>query len=165
MVFEMLKNWEVAIDGIQICLCLLIILLLLRKGVRGKQMTLQASTKENAVNFDGEIYTEVIKQQAAQAFDHISETIAAERSNLERVLQISQLRAKPISESKFQNYYPALNLSEISPRLDDQMEPLHYRDQIQKLALKGMSLRKISEKLEIPMGEVELIMNLNSGDH
>ena len=43
------------------------------------------------------------------------------------------------------------------------MEPLPYRDQIQRLAIKGMSVRKISEKLEIPMGEVELIVNLDSG--
>lgn len=159
MIFELVNNWEVAIDGIQICLCLLIILLLIRKGVKRNQMASQARTKD----FDTEIYSEVIKQQASQAFEHISETIAGERRNLERVLQISQLRGKPINEFNFQDQLASLNLNEISPRRDDQMEPLPYRDQIQRLAIKGMSVRKISEKLEIPMGEVELIVNLDSG--
>jgi len=159
MIFELVHNWEVGIDGIQICLCLLIIMLLIRKGVKRNQTASQARTKD----FDTEIYSEVIKQQAAQAFEHISETIAGERRNLERVLQISQLRGKPINESNFQDQLASLNLNEISPRRDDQMEPLPYRDQIQRLAVKGMSVRKISEKLEIPMGEVELIVNLDSG--
>jgi len=159
MIFELVNNWEVGIDGIQICLCLLIIMLLIRKGVKRNQMASQARTKD----FDTEIYSEVIKQQAAQAFEHISETIAGERRNLERVLQISQLGGKPINESNFQDQLASLNLNEISPRRDDQMEPLPYRDQIQRLAIKGMSVRKISEKLEIPMGEVELIVNLDSG--
>ena len=165
MIIELVENWEIAIDGVQICLCLLIILLLIRKGVKRNQMTLQAGTKENEVNFDVEIYTEVIKQQAAQAFEHIFETIAGERRNLDRVMQISQLRGKRNSGSTFQNQLSSLNLNEISPPRDDQMEPLPYLDQIPKLAIKGMSVRKISEKLEIPMGEVELIMNLNSGGH
>lgn len=159
MIFELVNNWELAIDGIQICLCLLIILLLIRKGVKRNQTASQARTKD----FDTEIYSEVIKQQVAQAFEHISETIAGERRNLERVLQISQLRGKPINESNFQDQLASLNLNEISPRRDDQMEPLPYRDQIQRLAIKGMSVRKISEKLKIPMGEVELIVNLDSG--
>ena len=165
MLFELAKNWEVAIDGIQICLCLLIVLLLIRKGVKRNQMALQAGTKENEFNFDVEIYAEVIKQQAAQAFEHIFETIAGERRNLDRVMQMSQLRGERNSGSNFETQLSSLNLDEISPPLDDQMEPLPYCDQIQELAIKGMSVRKISEKLEMPMGEVELIMNLSSGGH
>jgi hypothetical protein len=128
-------------------------------------MALQTGTKENEVNFDVEIYAEVIKQQAAQAFEHIFETIAGERHNLDRVMQMSHLRGECNSGSNFENQLSSLNLNEISPPRDDQMEPLPYRDQIQELAIKGMSVQKISEKLEMPMGEVELIMNLNSSGH
>ena len=124
-----------------------------------------AKLQLNEINFDTGIYTEVIKQQTAQAFEHISKTIDTERRNLEWVLQISPVGGKRISGSEFSNQIPSIKLIEKLPPLDDQSDPLLFRDQIQKLAIRGLSAQKISEKLKMPIGEVEVIMNLTSGDH
>ena len=55
---EMLKNWEVAVDGIQIFLCLLILFILIRNHRRKLKPELMHSKPVSGQNFNMEVFSQ-----------------------------------------------------------------------------------------------------------
>lgn len=162
MVFQMPQYWDVAIDGIQIVLCFLILVCLIRNRKRNRKFAQEEGFSQSGSSFNFQIFNQTLKQQLDQAFANIAETIAAEQRKLNQVLSggvagISTYEITPYSA----NYHPSVN-SEISPLAGhaSDSDPLH--EQIQKLADKGMSVRQISEELKTPQGEVELVLSLRT---
>jgi DNA-binding NarL/FixJ family response regulator len=163
MVFHVPQYWSMAIDGIQIILCLLILLFLIRNRRNNRSTALEAALKESGKSFDVQVLSHVIKQQLDQAFANIAEAMAAERINLESLLSFNRQNRE--------NYRPADGLPAsrrpaghtISSPADgmSQIDELHQ--QIQQLAAKGMNVRQIAEELKTPLGEVELILSLKTG--
>jgi hypothetical protein len=164
MVFHVPQYWDMAIDGIQIVLCLLILLFLIRNRRSHKSSALEAALREAGKKFDVQVLTRTISQQLDQAFSNISDTMAAERDNLESLLSFS----RPSRETA----YRRADVSSASPRPGShgissptdglsQIEELHQ--QIQQLADKGLNVRQIAEELKTPLAEVELILSLKPG--
>ena len=82
MVFQILQNWDVAIDTLQIMLCLLILVLTIRTRRKNRQSLLKDALQESGQNFNAQILGQALKQQVDQAFANIVETIAVEQRNL-----------------------------------------------------------------------------------
>jgi hypothetical protein len=162
MVFQMPQYWDVAIDGIQIVLCVLILLFLIRGRRKKRPVALEAAIRESGQGFKVQVFIQTLKQQVNQAFANIADTIAVEQRNLDQVLSISSHGQEDYNLSEYQSPLHAASGREIAPIAGEApgSDPLH--EQIQQLAVKGMSARQISETLKTPLGEVELVLSLRS---
>jgi len=161
MVLDLVKYGEVAVDGIQIVLCLLILLFLIRN--RRRKMTpewVEASTGSGQ-SFNLQVISQTINQQVELAFSNILESIAVERRNLGNVLQLNQFTHADRIPTENQRPPVLSKNDEIFSRSIDPAGKEEHRVRIQKLAARGMSAKQIAEELKTPMGEVELILSLH----
>jgi len=162
MVFQMPQYWGVAIDGLQIVFCLLILVLLIRNRKQNREFAREKAIGDSGRSFKGQVFTQTLKQQVDQAFANIAETITVEQRKLDRVL--------PSSDSSGRRYdiaqYPTGLHRPVNPAISpiDDHASGHdlIHEQIQRLVLKGMSARQISEELKTPLGEVELVLSLRA---
>ena len=162
MVYDILNNWEILIDGVQIFLCLLILFYLLRNRNKKKDRVLKNAGSELGQNFNAHVLTQTIKQQVDRAFASIIDTITAEQERLEKALQYEHLNNDAWEISEFHLRSRLTDRNE-DPRKSDYTEVREKRhERIQELAAGGMSTRQISEELKAPLGEVELILSLSS---
>lgn len=162
MVFQIPQNWDVAFDGIQILLCLLILLLIVRSRRKHRQSALRDAIWESGQNFNAQIISQALKQQVDQALANIVETIAVEQRNLDKVLTVSAHSNETYGGAQYKSHLhlptdPAISAIESEASGSDQLH-----EQIQKLAVKGKSVREISEELKTPLGEVELVLSLRA---
>ena len=166
MVFQMPQYWDVAIDGIQIVLCFLILVFLIRSRERNQKSAQGRAIRDSGQSFDSQIFSQTLKQQVDQAFANIARAIAAERRQLDEIL--------PIGDAGKRRYDIAPSPTPLHPAAQPESSPLAARasdsdplhEQIQKLADKGMAVRQISEELKTPIGEVELVLSLRTSlDH
>lgn len=162
MVFELPQYWDAAIDGIQIVLCFLILVFLIRSRKKYRPSAPDHAIGESGQRFNIQIFNQALKQQVDQAFANVADAIAAEQRKLDQFLQIGDSANYRYDVAP----YPA-NLNppfkpETSPIAGNVADgdPLH--EQIQKLADKGLSVRQISEELKTPRGEVELVLSLRT---
>jgi hypothetical protein len=162
MVFQMPQYWDVVIDGIQIVLCLLILLSLIQSRKKNRKFAQDKAIRDAGQSFNVQIFNQTVKQQIDQAFANIAATIAVEQRKLDQVLPSgdAENRRYDITPDPT-NMHPFVN-PEISPLAGtaSDSDPLH--EQIQKLADKGLSVREISDELKTPLGEVELVLSLRS---
>ena len=164
MVFQMPQYWDAAIDGVQIVLCFLILVFLIRSRKRNLESARNGATGESGQSFNVHIFTQTLKQQVDQAFANIAETIALEQRKLDKLRPIGDSGSQAyggIAQYDFGLHRPIeQEISHLAGHASGS-DPLH--EQIQKLALKGMSARQISEKLKTPLGEIELVLSLRAG--
>ena len=164
MVFTLPQYWDLAIDGIQIIICFLILVFLIRSRRKPTQSARQAAFNPTSQYFNVEVFSQTIKQQVDQAFAVITETIAVEQRKLYGVLlnRVADNEAFVISEFQsplHQQKNPAAPAIFSESSSSDQLH-----EQIQKLAVKGRSARQISEELKTPLGEVELVLSLRTNE-
>ncbi len=162
MVFQIPQNWDLAIDGIQIILCLLILLLIIRSRRKQRQSALQKAIRESGQNFNAQIIARALKQQVDLALANIVETIGIEQRKLDKVLNIGGQNKDAFGRPQPKSHLhlptdPAIVGIESEAPGSDQLHEL-----IQKLAGKGKSAREISEELKTPLGEVELVLSLRT---
>lgn len=160
MVFQLPDIWEVAGDGFQILLCLLVL------GFFFKNRTIQRKCADiNIKNgtgqtFNTQIFNISVEQQINQAFTNIIAAIAEERNGLERMLgliplkydddHISMVPANRQPPKRYGNYRVS----------NDRIGRAGRHDKVRNLAAKGLNIKKISRELKIPISEVELILSL-----
>jgi len=162
MVFQMPQYWDVAIDGIQIMLCFLILVFIIRSRKKNRKSAPDKVIRDSGQSFNEQIFTQTLRQQVDQAFANIAETIAVEQGKLDRLLPISEpgRQAYGILQCQSDLISPVESGTSQTAAEATGSDPLH--EQIQKLALKGMSARQISEDLKTPLGEVELVLSIGS---
>jgi hypothetical protein len=162
MVFQMPQYWDIAIDGIQIVLCLLILVCLIRYRKKNRKSPQDEAFRESGPSFNVQIFYQTLKQQVDQAFANIAETIAAEQRRLDQALSRGVSANSRYDIASYPSTFHPLVNSEVSPLAASasDSDPLH--EQIQKLADKGLSVRQISEELKTPQGEVELVLSLRT---
>jgi hypothetical protein len=164
MVFQIPQSWDAAIDGIQIILCLFILLFLIRSRRKDKNSALEKAIIESGQSFNTQIFSQTLKQQVEEAWANIADSIAVEKRKLDKVLAFS-LQDKHAHEMP--QYEPRLHRpagQEIFPVAGDAPNSELLHEQIQNLAAKGKSARQISEELKTPLGEVELVLSLSSSE-
>ena len=162
MVFKLPLYWDAALDGIQIILCLLILLFLLRIRKKKQPSALEKSTADFAQAFHVQVLSQTIKQQVDQAFANIAEAIAVEQRKLQKVIARDPdghqtAGSRPHPSILHQPLEPGIAAIESEVSVIDQLH-----DQIQGLADKGLTARQISEELKTPLGEVELVLSLST---
>ena len=160
MVFQVPQNWDIAIDGFQILLCLLILGFFIKNRVINKKYMINRTNESAEQSFNAHVFSITVQQQVNQVFNKILETIAAERNVLECVLGLKPLWNETGTLSKMPSN-SKLPISHDNDRIFDDRSgnPGRY-DKVRKFSAKGLSTRKIAEELKIPMGEVELILSL-----
>ena len=164
MVFSLPQYWDIAIDGIQIIICFLILFILIRSRRKPQKSARQTALYSADQNFTAEVFSQTIKQQLDQAFAIITETIAVEQRKLNRALpyRLPDHEAHAISEFQSSPHQP--ENSGIPSLLSEASSCEQLYEQIQNLAVKGRSARQISEELKTPLGEVELVLSLRTNE-
>lgn len=157
MALQPINLWEIILDGIQIFLGCVILLLLIRNKIKYKQLLLQSPNGEKSQNFNAEFIVQAIRQQSDLAFAHITETIEKERKTLDSYFDLREPQMAPHLVE------PAPERLVAQPP-DNETEELNAADmiysEIEILAGQGRSLEDISEALNVPKGEVELVLKL-----
>lgn len=162
MVFQMPQYWGIAIDGIQIVLCLLILVFLIRSRKKSRESARDKAIRESGPSFNVHIFAQTLKQQVDQALANIAETIAVEQRELDKVLSIKGHGSQAYGSSQYPSGLHRPVAQEIAPIAGDASGSDLLHEQIQKLAVKGRSARQISEELKTPLGEVELVLSLRN---
>jgi hypothetical protein len=149
------QSWAAVIDGVQVFLLLVVLILIFRDRALDKQKARKAPETNDPRGFNAEMLTQAMQQQLEQSFLNIIASACIERSSLERVLQSGQTSSEKPSQRGLQ---PLAETS--SPANQDFAAWEERRQHIEKLAGRGASIQHISEKLKIPRAEIELILNL-----
>ena len=160
MVFQVPLNLDIAIDGFQILLCLLILGFYIKNRAIHKKLAVSKIKNGAGQSFNAHVFNRIVKQQVDQALTNILDTIAAERNGLKSVLGLNPLRSKDDDISKVQSNSQLPNSHDNHRISDDRSGSAGRHDKVRKFSAKGLSVRKIAEELKIPMGEVELILSL-----
>ena len=160
MVVQLPQHWDVAIDGIQIILCILIVGLLIRNRRQNRETARNNSSGYAGPNFNVQIFTQTLKQQVDEAFANITRTIALEQDKLEKTLPIcgAVSQTPEIGDTaagrQRSDEQPFRPMSGEGPERDPLL------DKIRQLAAKGKTSEQISEAVKVPLGEVELVLSL-----
>ncbi len=157
MALQPINLWEIVSDGTQILLCCFILLVLIRNKIKYKQLLLKTPKGENTQNFNTEFIVQAIRQQSDLAFTHIMETIAKERQTLETYFELREPQMAPhlvqASADRVAAQTPDAETAELNAA-----DTIYTA--IETLAGQGMSLEDISEELNVPKGEIELVLKL-----
>ena len=157
MALHTINLWEIVLDGAQIFLGCVILLVLIRNKIKFKQLLLRNPSGENAQNFNTEFIIQAIRQQSDLAFGHIMETIEKERQTLNTYFDLREPQMAP------HLIEPAADRL-VAETPDAENAELNAADtiysEIENLAGQGMTLEDISEELNVPKGEVELVLKL-----
>ena len=159
---ELLPYWELVLDGIQIFLCAMIFLFLIHNKIKYKRWILAAAPPQETIAFSDEIHLQNLKQLTEKCFDTVIDTINQERLSLQ-----THFEGGP---SESEKHGPVLPVS-------DELKTVLAGDQnssgdaefanfskIIALADKGLSIREISQQMNMPSVEVELVVRLNKDD-
>jgi hypothetical protein len=160
MVFEWMKYWEVAVDGLQIFLCILILFFLILNRRKKLQPDSLEVKPEFGRSFNLQVFSQTINQQIELAFSNILESVAVERRNLDKILQSNKFDKVTSFPAATQRPLEEYKTDAALLRSKETANMSEHLARIQKLAARGMSAKQIAEELKTPRGEVELILRL-----
>ena len=161
---DLLKEgiWGILLNITGICLWGGTVLYLIIKKVKGRRKDLTICRIRNQRKFDEEVFSQLVKQQSEKAFKRISRTINNERQLLAELIENGDLK-------KARNHLKSKRISKIEPKslatnnmkkpFPENMETDSYAE-VLRLADRGMTVRKISEMVKIPKGEIEMLITL-----
>ncbi len=159
MALHTLNLWEIAIDATQIGLCALILLFLIRNHMKFKRLNSNVPSGQEAQKFNSEFVVEAVRQQTELAFNHIAETIDKERQTLDAYFE---LRESHLAHGLLKSLPP--NRIEPIPgtktQEPDAADAIYSK--IESLSDQGLSLTDIAEELNLPRGEVDLVLKLKN---
>ena len=162
MGFEVPPYWDVVVDGIQIVLCLLILVLLFRIRKK-KQPTIPARNRlDSAQSFNKQVFVQTLKQRVDQSLANIAEAVDIEQRNLDEWLSTVKHPNLPIGLLQNQSRLQRSDDDQVSAIASNVSSIDQVHEEIQHLAGQGMTAQQISEKLKTPLGEVELVLSLGN---
>ena len=156
--------WGILLNITGSCLWAITILFLFMHKVKEKRKKLKDCRIAEHKKFDEEVFSQLIKQQTESAFNTISLTIRNERRLLAELIENGKLKKMKNNSENLRIDESKLSFLEM-----DRMEEKAFINngddryaEVLKLADRGMSTRKISEKVKIPKGEIEMLVSLRS---
>lgn len=156
MIFQIPQYWQLAIDGLQIFLCLLILFFFVTKRTKSRKMAAESVAADQVSNFNARFLAESFQQQTDQAFDNILTVISNERRNLDGLLQLLAEKQPDVGvTAQIDDAVAQAAVSTQDCLPDDQLKA-----EVKKLAASGKDTGQIAQQMKIPVGEVELILNL-----
>ena len=166
---ELLPFWELVLDGIQILVCVMIFSVLIHNKIKYKRWISTTALPKERIAFSEEIRIQHLKQLTEKCFDSVIDTINQERLNLKSHFDgDSSLSESPGSSGPTSgSVRPAV--SDFKPFFQGEPQPtgddgFNNFTEIIALADRGLSIREISHQLNMPSGEVELVVRLNKED-
>jgi len=160
MVMEMIKNWEVAVDGIQIFLCLLILFFLIRNHRSRLKPDSTNPQQVSGQDFNAQVFSQTVRQQIEMAFTHIQNVVANECHNLEKVLQLQQVKHLSHRPPDISAASHPTHCGGAFEKLNESADQSKLQTRIRKMTGRGMSPKQIADELKTPLGEIELILSL-----
>ena len=162
MEFTTMNVFETGLDMVGITLSCVIISYLIFNRIKYNQMILSKKHKNNINTFNSKVAVKMIKQQTEKSFDTISDIINTERRKCKRLMEKEELKdARHLMMMMEKGYL----LDKVIPKnimgevpSDISVDPY---EEISRLANTGLDVQKISEKIGVPPGEVELYLKLN----
>ena len=151
MIYLSIEFWKLVLDILGLSLCGITIVYLLRNRSKYNQSLLKEPEKENLNSFNEEISAQLIKQLSNKSFETISNAVEKERQLLHNLMEKSLFAKEP---NRIQEDLYNKNGQGSDDSADDR------RNEVSKLADSGLSVKEISEKAKIPVGETELIVKL-----
>lgn len=157
MALHTFNFWEIAIDATQIGLCALILLFLILNRMKFKQLKSNMPSGEASQKFNTEFVVEAVRQQTELAFNHILETIDKERQTLHAYFELRETQLAPgLLKSIPSNWVePISSTKALEPDASDAIY-----SEIESLSDQGLSQTAIAEELNLPRGEVDLVLKL-----
>jgi hypothetical protein len=154
-------RWDVVCNAVQIALCCVILVVLIRNKLKTKRFLAEGEGRERAIPFNQEIRLQSIRQQTELALELILKTVQAEQVRLQQAFDGSDTRlpgAGAAADAAGAEHLPfrfGENASSVSAGAGaGRYEGVHG------LAGEGLSARQIAEQLRLPSGEVELALKL-----
>ena len=157
MTIQMLPLWELVLDGIQIFLCACILFFLIRYKIKYKRLILNSSPKEYTAEFSNEMRLQHLKQVTEKAFDSIVDVINRQRLSLQKHYD-SDERNHQLDACVLP---VAVEINADRPEDKQSEDAAAEFGEIFSLSEKGLSTREISQRVNMPRGEVELVLRLN----
>ena len=151
--------WELVLDGVQILLCIIIFLFLLHNRIKYKGWFFNSAPREKAVAFSDEIRIQRLKQLAEKSFDNVVDAINQERLALQTQFENGATGSEQHA-SVLQTHDDFNSLIQDGEKGQDHTD-LGKFSKIVALSDKGLSIPEISQHLNMPGGEVELVLRLN----
>ena len=156
MALHTLNFWEIAIDATQIGLCAFILLFLIRNHIRFRRLNSNASSGQESQKFNSEFVVEAVRQQTELAFKHILETIDKERQTLDAYFELREAQLAPGLLKSVPTRIETIS----STKTQEPGDADAIYSEIESLSDQGLSMADIAEELNLPRGEVDLVLKL-----
>ena len=160
MYMELMKNWEFVVDGLQILLCLMIIFLLIRNHRRRLKSGLVDPGQVFGQDFNIQVFSQTINQQVELAFNNIQNTVEHERRNIEKLMQLQQHKSHEQPSPEILPSQAPTHSRGAAQGPDKSVDRGTLQARIRKMTTRGMSPKQIADALKTPLGEIELILNM-----
>lgn len=162
MGFNATHVFETSLDVVGITLSCVIISYLIYNRIKYNQMVLSRKYKKNISTFKSEVAVKMIKQQTERSFDTICDIINKEQRKFKKLMEKEELEnAKYLMMMMEKGHLlkKVINVKAMDEvQADISADPY---DEISRMAGSGMGVQKISQKVGVPPGEVELYLKLN----
>jgi uncharacterized protein YunC (DUF1805 family) len=162
MEFNIAHIFGTSLDCVGITLSCVIISYLIYNRIKYNQMILSRKYKNNINSFNSEVAVKMIKQKTERSFGAIYDIINKERRKFKSLIEREELKnAKCLMMMMEKGYLldKVINVKTMEKvQKDISADPY---DEISKLASTGLGVQKISQKVGMPPGEVELYLKLN----
>jgi hypothetical protein len=152
-------RWDVACNAVQIALCCVILVVLIRNKLKTKRFLAEDAGPEHAIPFTQEIRLQSIRQQTELALELILKAVQAEQVRLQQAFDGDDARlpgAGTAVDAANAEHLP-FRLGEDTPSVSGGAGAGRYEG-VHGLAGEGLSARQIAEHLRLPSGEVELAL-------
>jgi hypothetical protein len=154
-------RWDVVSNAVQIGLCCVILVVLIRNRLKSKRFLAEGEGRDCAIPFTQEIQLQSIRQQTELALEAILKTVQAEQVRLQQAFERTDTRlpgAGAAADTASAEHLP-FRFGEGIPPVSGGSGAGRYEG-VHGLAGEGLSARQIAEQLRLPSGEVELALKL-----
>ena len=154
-------RWDVVCNAVQIALCSVILVVLIRNKLKTKRFLSEGEGRARGIPFTQEIRLQSIRHQTELALEAILKTVEAEQLRLPQAFDRTDTRlpgAGTAADAASAEHLP-FRLGEDIPPVSGASGAGRYEG-VHGLAGEGLSLQQIAEQLRLPSGEVELALKL-----
>lgn len=160
MTIHMLPFWDIMMDALQIILCGIILIFLIRNKLKYKQLILKTTPSDKSAAFENEILFQSLKQQTDQTFDTILDFIKQQRHGLQSYYETDEIN-RFSSPARLQTNAPKKIMRKINEEISADTNAADHRNILQ-LSESGLTSKQISQKFNVPRQEVELVLRMNA---
>jgi hypothetical protein len=154
-------RWEVVCNAVQIVLCSLILVFLIRNKLKTKRFLAEGERRDHAIPFTQQIRLQSIRQQTELALEAILKTVQAEQLRLQQAfdgVDTCLSGASGAVDAVSADLLP-FRLGEDIPSVSSGAGAGRYAG-VHGLSGEGLGAKQIAAQLQLPSGEVELALKL-----